>query len=66
MAETPPSGSGRSQEPGQRQSAGVPTSSFGKFHESSKLPKDFKEGSTEKAGGAKWRSITHGHHCCEQ
>lgn len=66
MAETPPSSSGRSQEPGQRQSADVPTSSFGKFHESSKLPTDFKENSTDKAGGTKWRSITHGHHCCEQ
>lgn len=66
MAETPPSGSGRSQEPGQRQSAGVPTSSFGKFHESSKIPTNFKEDSTDKAGGANWCSITRDHHCCEQ
>ena len=42
------------------------TSSFGKFHESSKPPTDFKENSTDKAGGSKWRSITDGHHCCEQ
>lgn len=66
MAETPPRGSGHSQEPGQRQGASVPTSSFGKFRESSKRPTDFKEDSTDKAGGAKRRSITHGHHCCEQ
>ncbi len=59
-------GSGRSQEPGRRQGADVPTNLLGKFHESSKLPTDFKENSTDKAGGAKWRSITHGHHCCEQ
>ena len=53
MAETRVRGSGRSQEPGQRQSAGVPTSSFGKIHESSKMPADFKEDSSDKAGGAK-------------
>lgn len=30
------------------------------------VPEMIHQGSTEIAGGAKWRSTTHGHHCYEQ